>query len=315
MMSTVYLYPGQGAQMAGMLHELPDHPVVRSTLLEACETLGLEVLSLDEESALSSTVNVQLSLLIAGVASARLLQSEGGNTDMAAGHSVGAFAAAVHVQSLAFSDALEIVKMRGQWMEAAYPQHYGMGVVTGLTAKQLASIVERASTLSDPVFISNLNAPRQITVSGSVAAIERVFTEARNEGCSKAMLLSIKVPSHCKLMHSVGAKLAEQLGRTPLHPPKAKYVANRTARILRSADAIREDLAWGVAFPVRWHEMTSLLYELGGRLFIEMIPGRTLTGLANAAFHDARSVSLKDIGWLTAVALEGKFNAKDDAFL
>lgn len=313
-MSTVYLYPGQGAQAVGMLHKLPDHPVVRSTLLEACEMLGFEVLTLDGERALASTVNVQLSLLIASVASARLLQSEGGSADMAAGHSVGAFAAAVFVQSLTFSDALKIVKLRGQWMEAAYPQHYGMGVVTGLTTKQLAPIVERASTGSDQAYISNLNAPMQITVSGSLAAIERVFVDARNEGSCKVAMLRINVPSHCKLMHGVAEKLAEELRRMPLHPPKAKYVANRTARILRSAEAIREDLAWGVAFPVRWHEMTSLLYELGGRLFIEMQPGRTLTGLTAAAFHDAKSVSMQDIGWQTAVALEGKFNAKDDAF-
>ena len=140
-MSIAYLFPGQGAQTAGFLRRLPKHPAVSATLDEAAAVLGIQVTSLDTATALASTVAVQLSLLIAGVAVTRALAYEGLKIDAAAGLSVGAFGAAVACGVLSFADALPLVKLRGECMEQAYPHGYGMAAITGLDEHQVAAIV------------------------------------------------------------------------------------------------------------------------------------------------------------------------------
>jgi malonate decarboxylase epsilon subunit len=301
--SAVFLFPGQGSQQPNMLHNLPQHPAVSETLDEASEVLNENVLLWDTKEALKSTVAVQVALLVAGVAAARALAAEGAQPDMVAGHSVGAFGAAVVANVIDFRDAVTLVKMRGELMERAYPQGYGMGVVLGIQERKLVNIVEKNFTDEEPVFIANRNSPDQITISGSIRGIERILALARKEGARKAELLSVKVPSHCRLLQSVSLELAAALKKIPFRRPDIPYAGNRTARALHDPEAIREDLALGVSHPVRWHEATSLLFEMGARLFIEMPPGRVLTDLAQNAFPTARAVSVSDSGVKTSSIL------------
>lgn len=302
-MSTAFLFPGQGSQQPGMLHNLPRHPAVAETLDEASEALNENILVWDSKEALTSTVAVQVALLVAGVAAARALVAEGAQPDMAAGHSVGAFGAAVVANVMHFRDAVTVVKRRGELMEKAYPQGYGMGVVVGIQERKLATIVEKHVTNDAPVFIANRNSPDQITISGSIRGIERILALARKEGARKAELLKVKVSSHCRLLQSVSAELAAALKTIPFRRPDIPYAGNRTARALLDPEAIREDLALGISHPVRWHEATSLLFEMGARLFIEMPPGRVLTDLARQAFPEARAVSVSDSGIKTSSIL------------
>src|SRR6202795_3419015 len=136
-----FLFPGQGAQVPGMLHQMPDHCKITATFEEAGQVLGQDILKLDTEQALSSTVAVQLALLISAVASTRALQAEGIKFDLVAGLSVGAFAAAVAAEALTFKDALPLVKLRAELMEKAYPRRYGLSVVVGLNEQQLSKIL------------------------------------------------------------------------------------------------------------------------------------------------------------------------------
>jgi malonate decarboxylase epsilon subunit len=294
--TVVFLFPGQGSQQPNMLHNLPQHPTVSETLDEASEILNENILLWDTKEALKSTVAVQVALLVAGVAAARALATEGAQPDMVAGHSVGAFGAAVVANVIDFRDAVTLVKLRGELMEKAYPQGYGMGVVLGIQERKLVNIVEKNFSNEEPVFIANRNSPDQITISGSIRGIERILALARKEGARKAELLSVNVPSHCRLLHSVSIELAAELKKITFRRPEIPYAGNRTARAYHDPDAIREDLALGVSHPVRWHEATSLLFEMGGRLFIEMPPGRVLTDLAKNAFPTARAVSISDSG-------------------
>ncbi|WP_289140127.1 malonate decarboxylase subunit epsilon [uncultured Brevibacillus sp.] len=296
-MSAVFLFPGQGSQQTGMLHHLPDHPIIEATLHEASEVLEADIYTLDSERSLSSTVAVQLALLISGVATARALRAEGASPDLVAGHSVGAFSAAVIANVLEFKDALYLVKLRAMLMENAYPGGYGMGVVVGLNKRQLSGIIQQECTQEEPVYMANLNAPQQITVSGAIAGLERVFTSARLSGARRAQLLNVSVPSHCQLLNQVSEELMSALEKTAIREPIVPYAANVHARILKDAGAIRTDLALSVAKPVRWHDATTLLYELGARLFVEMSPGHVLTGLAALEFPNARSVSLSNSGF------------------
>lgn len=302
-MSTAFLFPGQGSQHPNMLRELTEHSDVSRTIREASDVLGEDILTYDTAEKLQSTRVVQLSLLIAGVATARVLQTEGAVPELVAGHSVGAFGAAVAAGALDFRDALALVNKRGELMEQAYPDGYGMGVIVGMNERQVRALIERYFAETEPVYVANLNSPDQVTVSGAIVGLETVLAHARMAGARKAQLLPVRVPSHCCLLADAAHKLAAELARIRVHTPRIPFAGNRTARPLRTAEAIRDDLAASIAAPVRWHDATSLLYELGARLFIEMPPGRVLSDLAAHAFADARCIAVAERGVKAAILL------------
>jgi len=273
-----------------MLHTLPNHPRIRETLDEASTVLKKDVLSLDTAFALSTTPAVQLSLLISGVAQARALIDEGAIPSIVAGHSIGSFAAAVAAGALKFSDAVSVVELRGQLMAAAYPKGYGMAVIVGLQEKNVLSLIHKASTSYLPVFIATLNALDQITIAGCIEAIEVVLTLARSVGAQKASFLRVSVPSHCPLLNSVSEEISSKMDNITFNSTSIPYISNCRARSLRSAEDIKKDLSLGVASPVRWHESTTLAFELGARLFVEIGPGQVLTNMAQKAFPTSRTV-------------------------
>jgi malonate decarboxylase epsilon subunit len=289
--------------MPSMLHSLPNHPVVTETLEEASDTLRENVLLWDSADSLQSTISVQVCLLTAGVAAARALIYDHAIPQFVAGHSVGAFGAAVTAGVLTFSDALKLVKLRGELMESSTPEGYGMGVVVGLTEKQLLAIVSAVHSETSPVYVTNRNSPSQLTVSGSNDAIEKTLRLAKDAGAIKAEPLQVRVPSHCPLFTHISDRLAKELNAISTCEPKLPYMSNRSARRLTKSKDIIEDLAFSISHPVQWHAATSVLYELGVRLFVEMPPGQVLTDLARQAFSDARSVSVSVNGLQTAKVL------------
>ena len=287
-----YLFPGQGAQTPGFLHRIggdKPHPAIERTLAEASDVLGENVIALDTADALASTVAVQVTLVAAGVAAARALAEEGIEPEAVAGLSVGAFGAAVVCGAVAFADALKLVRLRAKLMEDACPRGYGMLAVLGLNEREIARAI--ADSAAD-AYIGNLNAPRQIVVSGSDAALAQVREIALACGARKAERLSVSVPSHCVLLESAAQRLIEAARDVRVETPRIAYVGNRGARVLRRADAIREDLATNLRHPVRWHESTIALSELGANVFVEMPPGQTLTQLAAEALPDAASLAM-----------------------
>ncbi|MDE1147507.1 MAG: malonate decarboxylase subunit epsilon [Azospirillaceae bacterium] len=284
---TTFLCPGQGAQTPGFMHELPDTPEVAATLAEASRALGHDVLDLDTAEHLESTVAVQLTALVAGVAMSRALITRDVRPDSVAGLSVGSFTAAVIAGALDFTDAVPLVRLRASLMEQAYPTGYGMAAFGGFNQRRLAQLAEAQATAEEPLYLANFNAPTEIVVTGAVAALERLVTSAQEAGARRAQRLAVSVPSHCPLLADVSTKLAAALESIPIQAPRLTYVGNRRARILRDAAAVVEELATNVCNPVLWHDSTTLLFELGERFFIEMPPGTTLTGLAGDAFPDA----------------------------
>lgn len=306
-MKLAFVFPGQGSQKNGMLHSLPDHPAALEVLQEAREVIGENVLDLDTAKALKSTVSVQLSLLIASVAVSKAFKAEGVKPDFAAGHSAGAFGAAVMCGAMDFTDALEIVKLRGELMEQAFPSGYGMGVITGFDAITVKEIAAAISSVENPVYPSNINAADQVTISGSIPAIKKVLDQAGQCGARTAELLNVSVPSHCPLLNSVGDSLYDKLASVPIRAPFIPYAANRTARLLRDSEQIREDLAYNVSNPVRWYEISSLLCEHGTRLLIEMPPGNVLTTLNKRTLPGARSVSVDENGLDNCLFLAKRF--------
>jgi malonate decarboxylase epsilon subunit len=197
----------------------------------------------------------------------------------------------VIADSLDFSLALPLVRLRGELMEKIYPRGYGMAAIVGLDEKQLSDVVADATSPESPVFLANLNAPRQIVVSGAHTGLERVMEKARLAGAGRTQLLKVSVPSHCRLLEPVADELDRAMAGVLLRPPKYVYVGNRGGRPLRDSASVRRDLVSNVAHAVRWHDATTLMVELGARLFVELPPGRTLANLAAASFPEARATA------------------------
>ena len=285
-MSIAFLFPGQGSQVPGMLHSLPDHPAVTRTLDEASDSLHRDVRELDSAEALQSTVSVQLALLTAGVATARALAEEGVRAEAVAGLSVGAFAAAVHSGVLTFPQSIQLVRQRAEMMMGLYPTGYGLAVIVGMTETQVSALVKKVHTPAAPVYVGNINAPRQVVIAGSDAGMERMLEIARVVGARKAERLQVSVPSHCPLLEPVAVALRATLVGMKLEQPRLIYVGNVKARALRTATAVTDDLASNIAHAVRWHDATTVLKELGCRLFLEMPPGHVLSDLAKESFPE-----------------------------
>jgi malonate decarboxylase epsilon subunit len=291
---SVLLFPGQGAQTPGFLHALPEHEAVRATLKDAQDVLQLDARALDSAAALNSTVSVQLGVLIAGVAYARVLAAQGAVPDAVAGLSVGAFAAAVVSGALDFGAALRLVQLRAEAMEQAYGQGgYGMLAILGLREGAVQTLIGGIARPDTPLYLASVNAPAEIIVSGSDAALTAAGEAASQLG-ARARRLCVSVPSHGPLLDEVSVRLREAMREIRLERPRIPYVSNVRARALSSGADIAEDLILNVSRTVRWHESVTLLYELGARLFIEAPPGHALSNLVKNEFPQARALAGAD---------------------
>ncbi|MBV7571523.1 malonate decarboxylase subunit epsilon [Pseudomonas sp. PDM32] len=282
-MSSLLVFPGQGAQQPGMLTRLP-----RETLNEASDWLGEDVTQLDSAEALRSTRAVQLCLLIAGVAASRQLAMA---PDYVAGLSIGAYPAAVVAGALGFSDALHLVSLRGELMQQAYPQGYGMTAIIGLELALVEDLLAQVHSADASVYLANINADNQVVIAGSDAAMKAVAELAKGCGAGLAKRLAVSVPSHCPLLEAPAQRLAEAFAKVPLQTPKVGYLSGSRARPLIKPEALRDDLAFNMCRIVDWRGTVQSAYERGVRLQIELPPGAVLTGLARRVFEQGTVIA------------------------
>lgn len=287
-MSSLFAFPGQGAQQAGMLHRLPEGST--ALLEEASDSLGEQVLALDSQAALQSTRAVQLCLLLAGVAWARWLMQRSPAPDYVAGLSIGAYPAAVAAGALGFADAVRLVALRGELMQRAYPQGYGMTALSGL---DLATVEHLLAEVDGEVYLANLNSDNQIVIAGSDTAMAEVAAKARSRGQGVARRLAVSVPSHCRLLDGPAAELAEAFANVPLRRPRITYLSGSSARPVFDPQRLRDDLAGNMARSVDWRATLRNAYERGVRLHLEMPPGSVLSGLARPVFEQGRVLAIE----------------------
>ncbi|GHS81385.1 malonyl CoA-acyl carrier protein transacylase [Pseudomonas sp. PAGU 2196] len=271
-----------------MLHRLPEG--AGPLLEEASDTLGHHVLGLDSEQALQSTRAVQLCLLVTGVAWARRLLQQSPAPDYVAGLSIGAYPAAVTAGALAFADAVRLVALRGELMQRAYPQGYGMTALSGL---DLASVERLLVEAGGEVYIANLNSENQIVIAGSEAAMAAVAQRARSLGQGVARRLAVSVPSHCPLLDAPAAELAQAFAAVELRRPIITYLSGSSARPIHDPQRLRDDLAGNMARVVDWRATLRNAYERGVRLHLEIPPGSVLSGLARQVFANGRVVAIE----------------------
>jgi malonate decarboxylase epsilon subunit len=254
-------------------------------LREASEVLGEDAAQLDSPEALKSTRAVQLCLLIAGVAASRQLLEQAPPPDYVAGLSIGAYPAAVIAGALGFEDALRLVSLRGELMQQAYPEGYGMTAIIGLDLAAVEALLAQVHSETTPVYLANINADNQVVIAGSDPAMGLVAEQARRRGAAKACRLAVSVPSHCPLLEAPALALAEAFSSVALKAPTLGYLSGSRARPVIDTLALRDDLAFNMCRVVDWRGTVQSAYERDVRLQIELPPGAVLTGLARRVFE------------------------------
>lgn len=279
-----FQFPGQGSQSVGMGHALArSYPEARVVFEEADGVLGFPLSRLcweGPEEELVQTENAQPALLACSIAAARVLKALGVEPGAAAGHSLGEFSAHVVAGSLSLDDALRLVRARGEAMAAAGRKRPGtMAAVLGLDED---AVVELCSTVrrDDEVLVpANYNAPGQVVISGSVAAVRRAIDAARDHGARRALELDVSGAFHSPLMDPAATELAIALDDVEVRPARFPVAANVDGRTVREPDSIRRRLLEQLTSPVRWIACVETLEGSGARLFLEPGPGAVLTGL------------------------------------
>jgi len=300
------LFPGQGSQKVGMGRELAAQvPASRAVFEAADRALGesLSAVCFDgPEDRLALTENTQPAILTASVAGARLLASAGITPDIVAGHSLGEYSAHVVAGTMAFEDAVRIVRRRGQYMQEAVPVGQGaMAAVLGASR----DIVEQAcldAAEGEVVSPANFNAPGQVVIAGTAPAVARASERAKALGARRVVPLAVSAPFHCALMKPAELKLAPELRALRVSNPSVPIVANVDAQPKTTAVAGIEALIAQIAAPVQWEAVVERLASAGVRAYVEVGPGTVLSGLVKKIDRAARVAALESPEQLAAVA-------------
>ena len=292
----IFTFPGQGAQVPGMLHALAGQIPCDGWYAKASDALGEDVLALDTPEALETTRAVQLCILIAGVACADWLAKQGAKPDFVSGLSIGAFPAAVVSGVLGFEDAVRLVSLRGDLMQSAWPEGYGLSAISGVTETPLVKLVDSVNAPDMPVYMANFNASDQFVIAGSETAMQKVMQLAREQYSARAERLKVAVPSHCPLLDGPAAVFEKAVNAVPMKRPKTAYLSGSTGRVLWQPERIADDIANNMARPVQWFNAMTAAYERGARLAVEMPPGSVLTGLFSRVMEQGETVAVQQQG-------------------
>ena len=293
-----FLFPGQGSQTVGMGKAFADSSkAARAIFDQANEALGFDLRRLvfeGPEAELALTANTQPAVLTASVAVAAACAERGLEPQIATGHSLGEYSALVVAGALAFADAVRVVRRRGELMQDAVP--VGVGAMAAIMGLDL-EVVERlcaAAAAGEVVQVANINSTGQIVIAGHRPAVERAVALASDEGGKKSVMLSVSAPFHCALMTSTAEQLAPLLESLPVDDPRIPVVRNVDAGVTRERAEVTPFLLRQIASPVRWTDCVRRLVQEGATTFVEVGPGRVLTGLLRRIVDGARGLSVED---------------------
>lgn len=299
MSKIAFVFPGQGSQAVGMGKDLHDlYPVARATFQEADAALGFSITDLcfgGPEEELRKTFNTQPAILTVSVACQRVLAEKGIAPAIVAGHSLGEYSALVAAGALSFADAVRLVNRRGQFMQEAVPLGQGsMAAVMGLERDEIIKICREIEAKAGPVQAVNFNCPGQVVIAGAAAAVDAAVEALKAAGAKRAIPLPVSAPFHSSLMKPAAERLAAELDKITVADAAIPVVANVDGGILTKGDAIKASLIKQAASPVLWEDCVATIAGSGAAVFVEVGPGKVLTGFTKKIAKDAVTLNVED---------------------
>ncbi|KAF1682893.1 ACP S-malonyltransferase [Veillonella sp. R32] len=299
-MKTAFVFPGQGSQKVGMLQDLyNEFDIVKQRFAEADEALGYSISKLcfeGPDTELVKTANTQPAILTASVACYEVLKEKGITPDIVGGHSLGEYSALVAAGVLDFKDAVYVVHKRGEFMQDAVPLGEGaMAAILALPREEVVSICEKVNNEVGSVQAVNFNCPGQIVIAGATAAVEKAAEEMKAAGAKRAVMLPVSAPFHSRLMEPAAARLKEELDKITVKDAAIPVVVNVTGQILTKADTIKESLVVQAAHPVLWEDCVATMINEGVGAFVEVGPGKVLTGFTKKINKEMQLANVEDV--------------------
>lgn len=275
---TAFIFPGQGAQVCGMAQEFYEQTKTgRAVFDRATELLGFSMpeLCFEKNDRLDITEYTQAAMVTASVAMLKVMEEEGFRADAAAGLSLGEYCALAAAGVMSADDAIRTVRERGILMQEAVPAGIGgMSAVLGMNADQINAVVDPIANVQ----VANYNCPGQIVISGKKDAVEEASEKLKEAGARRVIPLNVSGPFHSYLLEDAGKKLGEFLKTVEISDPKIPYAANVTARYVTKAEEVRPLLEKQVSSSVRWQQTVEMMIADGVDRFVEIGPGKTLSG-------------------------------------
>lgn len=305
MAAVAYVFPGQGSQYPGMGKDLAENfPVARQVFEEVDEALGFPLSRLcfdGPAEELQLTENTQPAILTVSIAVARSLEANGFPLpDYVAGHSLGEYSALVAAGALTLVDAVKTVRSRGRYMQEAVP--VGVGAMAAVLGAELSEVERICAKVAEGEICSpaNINSPNQVVIAGHAAAIDRAVEAMKEIGAKRVVKLNVSAPFHCALMKPAQDRLAVDLRQLTFKQSKVPVVTNVDASITNDAGEVCDALIRQVSSPVRWLQSMRLLIEQGTDTFVEVGPGKVLTGLMRQIDREVKCFNVEDAASLQA---------------
>ncbi len=294
-----FIFPGQGSQTVGMGKEAAEvNEKAKMIFEQADERLGYSLSSIifeGPQEKLTLTANAQPALLTTSIALLQSLAEAGINPDYTAGHSLGEYTALVVSGAIEFADAVYAVHKRGEYMEEAVPDGKGtMAAVLGLDRGILQEVCESVSEKGATVQLANMNCPGQIVISGTVAGVQKAGEQAKERGAKRVLPLQVSGPFHSSLMKPAAEKFGAVLNEIPIRDASVPVVVNVTAEPETNKEAFQEKLIEQLYSPVLWEDTVQKLINLDVDTFVEIGPGKVLSGLVRKVERQVRTISVQD---------------------
>ncbi|KYD08214.1 ACP S-malonyltransferase [Heyndrickxia sporothermodurans] len=294
-----FVFPGQGSQTVGMGKSVVEkNDQAKSIFESADQRLGYslsDIIFNGPDEKLTLTTNAQPALLTTSIAILTCLEEAGIRPDYTAGHSLGEYTALVAAGAMDFEDAVFAVHKRGEYMEEAVPNGEGtMAAILGMDRNDLQKVTDEVTVNGDSVQLANLNCPGQIVISGTVKGVEKASVLAKEKGAKRALPLQVSGPFHSELMKPAAQKFVEVLDEVKVQDSKIPVIANVTAAPISEASDIKEKLIEQLYSPVLWEDSVLTMLELGVDTFIEIGPGKVLSGLIKKINRNVKTYSVQD---------------------